>query len=693
MPRARNMGLFLPLICALQPAFAEEPPVEASTATLPPIVITATRNEAKAFEVVSPVTVVTEEEIARKSGAGLPDALRGETGVFVQQTTAGQGAPIIRGLIGSSVLMLVDGMRLNNAFFRPAPNQFYALVDPWNVERLEVVRGPGSALYGSDAMGGVINVVTPTPRFGGADWQWRPGWTGRYASAEEALMSRYALAGGREDLSMTTGLTLQTLGDRKAGGNGGRQSPSGYDVYSGDAKLVFDMGAGEVTLSTQYLRQPETPRFDELVAGFGQARPSSSEFLFEPNDRLFLHGSYRHARALGLLDGFEAHLAFQDINDDRRQRDFNSVTENRERNASLLWGLTLQASSALTQHQWLTYGVEIYRDQISSNTRQRDLATGVETVGTGRFADGSRMSSYALYLQDEIEFTERFTSTLNLRYSYYDTAIPPADRGIGADQSFDDLTGGLGLSYALTQQLRVVTNLGRGFRVPNVFDLSTLGPRPGNRFNIPNPALGPEELVSADVGLKFDNPALAGELFLFQGKYSDRIEAQLTGAVRPDGRDEVQNVNLGEVDLYGAEAGLRYRFGDGYIARGTLNYTRARQTAANGAREHASRIPPLNGFAGLSKTFGDTFRAEAWLLASNKQTRLSAADRRDPRINPAGTEEWVTVNLAGEWLVYPSFNLRMAGENLLDKRYREHGSGLDAVGRNFIVTLNWQPGR
>ncbi|MGH7409640.1 MAG: TonB-dependent receptor plug domain-containing protein, partial [Candidatus Methylomirabilis sp.] len=119
-----------------------------SAIQLSPVVVTATRGERASFDVPNAVTIVDREHVERQSPAVLPDLLRGEAGVFIQQTTPGQAAPIIRGLIGSSILMLVDGMRLNTAFFRSAPNQYFALVDPYNVDRLEVVRGAGSTLYG-----------------------------------------------------------------------------------------------------------------------------------------------------------------------------------------------------------------------------------------------------------------------------------------------------------------------------------------------------------------------------------------------------------------------------------------------------------------------------------------------------------------------------------------------------------------
>ena len=362
--------------------------------------ITATREERALAEAPQAVSTVEQEDIARQTPGTLPDLLRGATGVFVQQTTPGQAAPIIRGLIGSSVLMLVDGMRLNSAFFRPAPNQYFALVDPYNVERLEIVREPGSTLYGSDAMGGVVQVFTPVPRFTTDQWQWRGRWLGQFGSADVSQVSRFSLAGGKKGVALSGGFTYQNRDDVRDGGRLGKQHPSAFAVYAADGKLFLEDERQDLLLNLQYVRQPKTPRFDELTPGFGQSQPSSAMFFFEPNDRLFLHGRYRWQTPVSFLDAAQFNIAFQEINDDRRAREFASVQEDRERNRSRLTGVTLQMSSHWRDWMLLTYGGEVYLDEVASRRRQRDLETGQNSRPASRFADGSTMESFAFYVQE-----------------------------------------------------------------------------------------------------------------------------------------------------------------------------------------------------------------------------------------------------------------------------------------------------
>jgi len=655
--------------------------------TLPELTITATREEQANFEVPRAVTIIRQNEIARQTPGVLPDLLRGAAGVFVQETTPGQGTPIIRGLTGSSVLMLVDGMRLNTAFFRPAPNQYFALVDAHNVDRLEVVRGAGSALYGSDAMGGIVHIITPVPEYHTQDWQFDGRALGRFASADLAGITRLSLTGGKQGLGFSAGLTYQNREDRQDGGDDHVQRPSDFEAYAANGTLFTEYGTHDVLLNVQYLRQPKTPRYDELVAGFGQTQPSSARFFFEPNDRVFLHGRYRVRRPLPLIDRLEFHTAFQEMNDDRRTQDFGSPLEQRERNRSRMVGVTAQLTSHWRDRLFLTYGAEVYLDSITSRRRGRNRETGERLVLQSRFANGATLNSFAGYVQSTIRLHPKLTAVLGGRVSCFDIDLPQADREIGVSLGLDDLTGQAGLTYRLTPSVNLVANIGRGFRVPNVFDLSTLGPRPGNRFNIPNPHLKPEKVLSVDTGLKWSFSRLRGEVFGFYSDFEDKIEAVPTGAVTSENRLIVQSRNLNSIRLLGLEASGHFFARNGWELFGSLTYTWAEERFPNGETAPASRIPPVNGRVGTLYALTHNLELEAFLRFSADQNRLSARDERDSRINPNGTPGWLTTNLRLNWKVNDYISALLAVENLFDKSYREHGSGINAPGLNAIIAL------
>lgn len=686
--------LFVPISLLAQPTNEMSPSMtdgahdsSGEVLMLDEITITATREKRKTFDIPQDVTIVSRDEIARRTPTILPDLLEGAEGVFVQRTTPGQANPIIRGLVGSSVLTLVDGMRLNTAFFRPSPNQFVALVDPQNVDSIEVVRGSGSTLYGSDAIGGVINILTPIPNFDSKDWQTRGKVGGQFSSADLGYVSRLAVESGKKGIAFSTGLTYQAADDLRGGGDIGIQRPSGFRSYAFDSKVFVEGNAQDLLLNVQYLQQPKTPRYDELNPGYGQTTPSSSVFLFQPNDRLFIHGRYRVFQPMSFVDRAEFNVGLQEIRDDRRARDFESPIEVGERNKSRMIGATFQFTSVLSEWLTLTYGGEAYLDTISSRSMGTDITSGQTVAQTSRFPDGSTLNSFGAYVEGEIKVHPRLTAVVGGRLSYFEIDIPKADRDVGAQLNPLAPTGHVGLVYHLTPEVNLVTNVSRGFRVPNVFDLSTLGSRPGNRFAIPNPNLKPEEAWSFDAGTKVRFNRFTGELFGFYTLIPNRIEGELTGGRTAEGRQIIQTANLNRVQLAGIEAGGRIYVSADLEVFGNLTYTYGWETLPQGQVLSADRIPPLNGRVGLLYRSGPKVWIEPFFRFSSPQDRLSNRDLTDPRINPNGTTGWTTASLRLGWILSQYLTLHGTLENMFDQPYREHGSGINAPGKNVVVAL------
>lgn len=675
-------------LAAGSPAAADTAASGVTGFSLDALQVTGSRRQETVHESAAAVTVVDSGQIREALPQTLPEALRARTGTWFQQTTPGQGTVIVRGLKGSQVLHLVDGMRLNNAFFRSAPNQYLALVDPYNVAALEVVRGPASTLYGGDAMGGAVQVLTPEPVPGSAGITAAETFLAA-GTADRARVGRVSITGGGERIAASTGFTYQEYGDRETG-DGDRVEPSDYRSRAFDGKLVAELASNaDLMLSAQYVKQPETPRTDELVAGFGQGEPASAEFFFEPNTRRFYHARLRLSEPLAGIDLLTVHAGQQVITDDRRTRDSGSVERSLEDNESDLRGLTLQADTTLSPSVHLSFGAEFYTDEITSRRRRQDIETGDVRAVSSRFPDGSSLDSAAAFLVADAWMGERLRFSGGLRYSRFDIDLAATGASPAASLEPDDVTGHLGVWFALSPELAVVANAGRGFRPPNIFDLGTLGPRPGNRFNVANEDLDPESLRSVDLGLKLDGRRWQAEAFAFYSRYDDRIESVPTGEITEEGRTVVRAENIGKVTLYGIETGARYVAEGPWEAYGVLNWTRGEDDLPGGGHQPADRVPPLNGRAGLRVQPAPAVELETYALFAAEQDRLSDRDVGDPRIDPEGTPGWATLNLRAAWRPRENLELEVVVENVLDKRYREHGSGLDARGLNGALSVRW----
>lgn len=663
---------------------------EDSVEQLDVVIITAKEGKPTWFEVSSAKSQVEKETIKQRTPHTLPEVLRGETGVFIQETTPGQGTPILRGLLGSSTVMLVDGMRVNNAIFRSAPNQYFALVDPFNVAHIELSRGARSTLFGNGAIGGVVNVQTPIPQFHTTNWTWDGVLHSAFRSADVSRMARLALKSGFEGLGLSGGFTYQGHEDVRGGGDIGWQRPSNFDAFAGDGKIFIGDEYQNFLLNVQFLEQPKTPRFDQLYAGFGQDQPSASEFFFEPNNRLFIHGRYLHNLNSYFVDRVEANLSFQEINDDRRIRDFGSLEVDQEENRDRLLEFNLNALSHWTGHAMFRYGIQVLRDEVRSRRKRYNLVTGAVAIVPSRFANHSSITSGAAYLQTELHPSSLWEFTVGGRWSYVDIEVPKADRAVGTDLSISELTGDLGTVVHLTKTVNLVANVGRAFRAPNVFDLSTLGARPGNRFNVPNANLGAEKAWSFDGGIKWESSHLSGEVIGFYTIIDDKIESISTGEITNDGRVVVQNGNLNKVTLMGFETGFRWLWDEQAELFGNMTFVRGKETLANDRTDPADRIPPLNGRIGGAYQIAPHFRIESFVRFANRQDRLSTRDRSDSRINPDGTPGWVTLNFRSSYNFGSGVITRLSLLNVLDQPYRQHGSGIDATGFNAIFSTEFK---
>ena len=601
------------------------------------VLVTATRRLAAATDVSAAVSRVPADDI--RSHKLITDALSESPGVFLQQTTPGQGAVIIRGQKGSSILHLVDGLRLNNAIFRNAPTQYLALVPASAVERLEVLRGTPSSLYGSGAVGGVVQVVTRLPRFDSQETEVRGDVYAGFDTAENGRTLRGTLDMGNDSVVASFSAEYLMTGDRKTGG-GQRVAPSGYESKGGRLLMALTPDDRRTWLiDVHLLEQPVTPRVDELVPGFGQTEPSSSEFFFAPNRRLFAH--VRHDLAGGPLElDWRFDASWQRIDDDRITRNFQSSTRRIETNRSDLTGLMVSASRDAGAGSWIV-GAEFYHDRVSSSRTNQDIVSGQTQAVAARFPDGSRIDQAAIFANIGRDVSHRNTLSGGIRVSSVDVVLPQTPFSPAASVDTTDASGDIGWIFDVSALWQVVANVGLGFRAPNVFDLGTLGDRPGNRFNIPNTNLKSERALQGDLGIRYHSERLQLEFVLYSLQYDDRIASALTGDVNSDGRDIVRSVNAADARVRGRRARLGMaNFPQNVEAVAVLNYTQGEQTF-DGQSEPADRIPPLSGRLNIAWDNEGKFRVDVWARFADVQDRLSARDVHDIRIDPNGTAGWV----------------------------------------------------
>lgn len=642
-------------------------PVPVPAEEVPETVVTATRVERQVFETPQAVTILDDQDVEEANTAATPDLLKYAEGVYVQKTNLGGGAPFIRGLTGKQVLILVDGVRLNNSYYRFGPHQYLNTIDPNAIERIEVVRGPTSVLYGSDALGGTVNIITKRRTDFAAPADLDGLVQGYYESASHGGSGRAQLEGNRGDFGWIGGVSARRYDDIEAGDNLGAQVPSGYDELDGDLKLNYRLAAGqELIFAQQYTRQTDVPKTSEVTLG------DKLKFNYEPQLRTLTSLEYRDMRA-GLFDGLRFNVSYN------RQKEGEEIikvstptTETREITDVRTLGAFAQLANRLGERQRLTYGFEHYQDKFDTSKVNVDLTTGAETAQTPGTPDGATYQSTGAYLQDEIRLGARADLIAGLRYSRFQAEGAVAGTSLALDA--DDTSGSLNALFRLTPTLNLVGGIAQGFRAPNMEDFFG---RVDFVSEIPNTNLQPEESLTREIGLKYYANGTSAELYYYDTDYEGFIDR---ATVAPG---VVQRQNIQDANIHGIEAGLQHRFDRRWSVNATLAWTEGEDSATG---LPLRRIPPLNGTLCLRHDAGARLWGELAAVLAAKQDQLAPGDLTDPRIPAGGTPGYSVFHFNLGWKPARGHELLATLENIGDKLYKTHGSGIYAPGRNLALT-------
>ena len=685
------------------------------------IVVTATGLEEEGFYLPYTVDSLDGTQLtARKAFRTLPESLREVPGVHVQKTGHGQGSPFIRGFTGFRTLLLIDGIRLNNAVLRDGPNQYWGTVDPLTIDRLDVVKGPSSVLYGSDAIGGTVNAIT-RGRDPGSVGERLLGLGGRafyrYSSAEDSHTTRGEVSATPIDgLGLLGGISYKSFGDLSGGRDTGELANTGYDELDGDLKAIWRLSSNvELVLAFQSVRQEDVPRTHSTVFSKSFRGTSIGTDLRRDLDQrrylgyAQLHWTPEDVAWLSKLS-LSASWHQQEEVEERTRSSLRRRRQGFEDGQLGLWARAESPSPLGT----LTWGAEFYRDHVDS------FFSEVNGDGSpraprprGPVADDATYDLVGLYLQDSVQLADPLELVLGGRLTYAHAAADKVDPdptmapAFGPlDEEFFGAAGSARLLWEVHEVCNLFGGVSQGFRAPNLSDLTRFDVARSGEVETPAPGLDPEDFVTFEIGTKllFEDAALAdhdvqpGRVEAYASYHYTLIDDMIvrfpTGATI-DGDPVVTKANVGDGFVQGIEVGASWNFWRGFSAFGTLawldgevdNFIGGRRT-----REPLSRLQPLTALLGLRWDSDDgRFWAEASVTIADDQDHLSSRDAADTqRIPPRGTPGYTVFSLRGGAEVLEGLHLFGAIENLSDVDYRVHGSGQNEPGTNAILGAEWR---
>lgn len=693
------------------------------------VVISATKYETPKRKVAQQVTIIDSREIAIQNAQNAADLLMNSGEVLVQKSQGGGGSPIIRGFEANKVLVEIDGLRLNNAIFRGGHLQNVLRIDNNMIDRLEILFGPASVLYGSDALGGVMHFITKKPQLstiGGNAYV-------RYSTANEEKTGHVDLNFGGGKIASLTSFTYSDFGDITQGSERDDKYPNfgkrtfyveridnkdvivknsdvdkqvgtAYSQYDILQKILYQQSENlSHTLNFQYSNSSNVPRYDRLTEAAANGTPSFSQWYYGPEERLL--ASYRLDNQVNssLIDDYSIILAYQNAKESRHSRRFNNTGLKHQYEDVKVASFDFDASKQLNKHKIL-FGLEAYLNWVDSRATRDNLATNAETPADTRYpSGGSTMNTYAIYVQDNIEISEKVIVNAGLRYNYTTLEATFDDKSFfpfpynTAEQDFGALSGNISLVFLPSDKTKIALIGSTGFRSPNIDDLAKVFETAKGKIVVPNPNITPEYTYNAEVNITqwFGNKAQ----IQVGGYYTWLQNAIVLGKFQLNGQDSIiyDGVKSGvfayqnnqKAYIAGANAGLSIYLTPALKLSGTVTYTYARITTEGSAEKPLDHIPPVFGRTALAYEKG-RLQAEVWSLFNGKKEikdYLLNAEDNEIYATPDGMPAWNTLNVRAGYEFARYLTVQLALENILDTNYRVFASGVSAPGRNFRVTL------
>lgn len=674
------------------------------------LLVTALRGESSWFDTPNTVNTVSAQRVQHeKLSRTLPDALTETPGVMVQKTSQGQGSPYLRGFTGFRTLMLIDGIRLNNAVFREGPNQYWGTIDHLTVDRLEVVKGPSSVLYGSDAIGGTVNAITRSRESFEPGCHWDRRMYYRYSTAENSQTVRGEVSGNiDEQVGLLMGSSFKNFGNVDGGRDVGRQNKTGYEDFDADIKLQYFLDPQhdrELVFSRQHVDQDDAWRTHATLYGLaweGSTVGTDRKRVLDQNrDLTYLQ---YHARNLGgLVDAIHLSASVQ-TQEERQKRTQANLRYDHQGFEDTQLGLSAVLESPSSIGRW-TYGVEYYYDWVEAwRTDYNANGTVRADHVQGPVADNATYGLFGAFVQDEIPVCDRADLILGARYTHArvdaeKVEFPTVNRAFSLKNHWDSVVGSARTIVRLDDQEHWAAfgGVSQGFRAPNLSDLTRFDTNRTGEVETPQSNLEPEKFIQYEMGLKTEYKAFRAQAAYFFTDIQDMIVRTPTGAVIAGFGNEVTKRNAGRGWMHGLEveaswqmhpqwrpfAGFTYQDGevDGYPTAAPVK-----------RREPISRLMPPSGFVGLRwDSPKKVFWAEAVGNFVRTANQLSSGDMADTqRIPVGGTPGYNTLTLRGGWKVSKDLSVFAALDNVTDEDYRVHGSGVNEPGRNFIVGLDYR---
>ena len=708
--------------------------LHATRLNLNEVVISATRWQQSSGNLPVKIATITPRDITLQNPQTAADLLTISGKVYVQKSQQGGGSPMIRGFATNRLIYSIDGVRMNTAIFRGGNIQNVINLDPFATENTEVLFGPNSVIYGSDAIGGVMSFQTLVPELSLDD---KPLVVGkaltRYSSANNEKTGHFDINIGWKKWAFVTSFSSWDFDDLRQGSNGPEDYIKPYYVQRTDSidhvvmqddPLIQKPSAYSQINLMQKVRFKPNVHWD-LQYGFHFSQtspygrydrhnrirdglPRYAVWNYGPQKWIMNNLNITHQKEGGFYDVVTLRLARQDFEESRIDRSLNKNDLTQQVEKVIAYSVNLDFVKELAARHNLFYGAEYVLNDVASTGMVTNISNGINIPGPSRYPQ-STWTSIGFYVNDEFNIGKKLSLMAGLRYTTYSLSSDFSDNLAyypfpfsTADMRNGALTGSMGAVVRPNETWIVSANLATAFRAPNVDDIGKVFDSEPGAVTVPNPNISAEYAYNVDLSvakvfgkvLKIDvtgyytilQNAMVRRPFALNGLDSIMYDGQLS---------QVQAIqNAAAAHVYGLQAGVELQLPAGFSFSTDLNWQEGEEELDNGSVSPSRHAAPFFGVSRLTYRANRlTLELNTYYQAERSFEKLAVEERSKDEIYAKDANGnnyapgWYTLNVKAMYQFMPNLTVTAGVENITDQRYRPYSSGISAPGRNFVMAL------
>lgn len=694
------------------------------------VVVTANKWEQNIKDVPNKIATIRAKEISFKNPQTSADLIEATGKVFVQKSQLGGGSPMIRGFSANSVLLVVDGVRMNNCIFRSGNLQNIINLDANIVSNSEVIFGPGSIIYGSDALGGVMDFHIKEPAFSNKPDHLNVSAMTRYSSANKEKTGHIDINYSAKKWAAITSISYSDYSDLQMGDNGNNNYTrnnyvdriNGIDsiVENSDKNIQKNSGYKQINLMQKvkykasdhltldygihYSNTGNIPRYDRLIQSKND-KLKYAEWYYGPQLWIMNNFSASITDVSDLFDDLKITLAIQNNEESRHDRKYrNSWLRSRTEKVNA-YSTNFDFNKQLSSKAELFYGAEAVINTLSSTGISKNIENNETKTVASRYPDGdNRYQTYALYSVLKYSINNKLVIQTGARYSFIDIHSEFDNNTFynfpynEINQSTGAFTGSIGGVYHTNSNWEFHSNLSSGFRAPNIDDIAKVfDSEPGNII-VPNENLNPEYAYNIDFTIKktiCNKAVIEGTVF-----YTYLDNAMVRRNFTLNGQDSIMYddelskveaiVNAGNATIYGGSIFAEFKIASCLKTKGNITFTKGEDNDGFPIRHVAPTFANIaliyekkNIKMEINSIFNDEISYDNLSLSERDKEYMYAVDDNGNPYSPS----WWTLNFKSSYQINKNFYITAGIENIFDVRYRQYSSGIVAPGRNFIFSI------